>query len=287
MFARLSYTWGIMSASWEVLKRDKTLIFFPLLSCAACLLVIASFTVPALAYFPAWKEAMAPGGHLTPEQRIIGWSYLFAFYFVCYFVITFFNVGIISCAAWRIAGEETTFAGGMRAAFQRIHLIAGWALVSATVGVILKVISSHKRIGAIVSRILGVAWTIATFLVVPVLVVENKGPIDALKESTALLKKTWGMQLVGNFSFGLLFLLLLIPGFAMVPLSAYLTREISGSVGIAVLGLGVLYLIVLALIQSALHSIFQAALYMYTQGVTDTTGAFSADMLGGAMGGNY
>lgn len=286
MFAKLTYTWELMLASWAVLKRDKTLILFPLFSCAACMVVIASFIVPVAINFPALKGAVATAGHLTPQQRVIGWAYLFAFYFVSYFVITFFNVGIISCAAWRIAGEETTFAGGMRAAFGRIHLIAGWALVSATVGVILKILSSHKRVGQIVSGVLGAAWTIATFLVVPVLVVENKGPIGALKESMTLLKKTWGMQLVGNFSFGLLFFLLLIPGLAMAPFSIYLMGTVSSVLGITVLAVGIVYIIALALIQSALHSIFQAALYMYTQGVTDPTGAFPGNLLGGAMGGN-
>ncbi|HTW93291.1 MAG TPA: DUF6159 family protein, partial [Tepidisphaeraceae bacterium] len=281
MFTKLSYTWEIMQSSWEVLKRDKALVLFPLFSSIACLLVIASFAVPVLVEIHAAPKSM---GHLSPDQRIAGWIYLFAFYFVTYFVITFFNVGVVSCAACRMAGGEPTFGTGMRAAMQRIHLIAGWALVSATVGMVLKLIETYnRRFGRIIAGILGAAWTIITFLVVPVLVIEQKGPFDALKESAALLKKTWGPQILGNFSFGLIFFLLFLPAVVAIGLAVYLMAGVSASLGLMLLAVAIVYIIALALIQSTLHSIFQAALYMYTQGVPDETHAFPVKLLKDAM----
>jgi hypothetical protein len=282
MFARISYTWEIMGAAWSVLKRDKALVLFPLCSSFACFLVIASFIVPFfMVDLSGLREAH---GHFSQAQQIAGWAYLFAFYFVNYFVITFFNVGIVSCAVARMAGAEPTFGTGMRAALQRIHLIAGWALVSATVGLILKIIESYsKKFGRIVAGILGLAWSIMTFLVVPVLVVENKGPFDALKESMTLLKKTWGTQVVGNFSFGLIFFFLFLPALFAIFFSVYLMAGVSATLGLLVLGMAIVYIVGLALIQSALHSIFQAALYMYTQGVPDETRAFPVQLLRGAM----
>src|SRR5207253_2957030 len=81
----------------------------------------------------------------------------------------------------------------------------------------LKIIESYnKKIGRIIAGLLGAAWSIMTFLAIPVLVVDNKGPIDSLKESAELLKKTWGIRLAGNFSFGLIFTLLFLPGIAAV-----------------------------------------------------------------------
>jgi hypothetical protein len=238
MFARLSYTWEIMRASLSVLKRDKILVLFPLFSSFACFLVIASFAMPLFfVNLAGWKSS---SGHLTQEQQVIGWAYLFAFYFVNYFVITFFNVAVIASAVTRMAGGEPTFSGGMRSALQRVHLIAGWALVSATVGLVLKMIESYNRkVGRFIASLLGAAWTIVTFLVVPVLVVENKGPIDALKESVALLKKTWGSQIAGNFSFGLIFFLLFIPGVLAIFLAAYLMAAVTPALGIGVLGLAI------------------------------------------------
>jgi hypothetical protein len=282
MFARISYTWQLMGASWQVLKQDKALVLFPLFSGISCLVVIASFTVPLfMVDLTAWKGQV---GHWTQAQQIAGWAYLFAFYFVNYFVITFFNVGIVSCAVTRMAGGEPSFAGGMRAAMQRIHLIAGWALLSATVGLILKIIESYSRkVGRIVAGLLGAAWTIMTFLVVPVLVVENKGPFDALKESLVLLKKTWGTQVVGNFSFGAIFALLFIPAVMAIVAGIYLMATVSAMLGFLVLGIAITYILALALIQSTLHSIFQAAVYMYTQGVSDQTRAFPVILLRDSM----
>src|SRR5438552_7090083 len=158
MFARMSYTWQLMGASWSVLKRDKALVLFPLFSGIACLLVIASFILPVFAVDMHWLKAAADNP--TTQQKVLGWAYLFAFYFANYFVITFFNVGIVACAASRMAGGEPTFAGGFREAMSRIHLIAAWALLAATVGTILKAIEQRsEKFGAFVASILGAAWS--------------------------------------------------------------------------------------------------------------------------------
>src|SRR4029077_13330612 len=113
----------------------------------------------------------------------------------------------------------------------RLPVIAGWALVSATVGLILRIIEDRSaRIGQIVAALLGMAWTVVSFLVVPILVIENKGPIAALKDSTALLKKTWGEQLVSNFSFGMIFFLLALPAFAL-----FILGGVAGSTSVLIL----------------------------------------------------
>ena len=123
------------------------------------------------------------------------------------------------------------------------------------------------------------AWTVVSFLVVPILVVEKKGPITALKESTALLKKTWGEQLIGNFSFGFIFFLLLIPAFVLIALGIFAASGIAIATCIS---LAVIYIIVLALAQSALAAIFQAALYLYARDGQAPAG-FETELLTDAM----
>src|SRR4051794_7671936 len=92
MFARISYTWELMGSSWSILKKDKAMVLFPLFSGISCLIVIASFIVPLFVVdIPAFHRHGAP----TQGEKIAGYAYLFAFYFVNYFVITFFNVGIV------------------------------------------------------------------------------------------------------------------------------------------------------------------------------------------------
>lgn len=256
---KFSHTWSLMGASWDVLKEDKEILVFPLISGICCLLVMASFALPMF-LTGAWQP---PGEEATTADAVEYYGILFLFYFCNYFIIVFFNSAIIACAVIRMEGGDPTVGDGFRAAFSRIALIAGWALVSATVGVVLRIIEDRSKwVGKIVAGLLGIAWGVVSFLVVPILVVEKKRPITAVKESAALLKKTWGEQVIGNFSFGLVFFLLGIPAFVVIFLGV-LTA--SPAAIIACVGLGVLYIVLLALIQSALQAIFQAAVYLYAR----------------------
>jgi hypothetical protein len=223
-------------------------------------------------------------------QKVAYYALLFAFYFANYFVITFFNTAIISCAIERMGGGNPTLASGFREAFSRLPLIAGWALVSATVGLVLRMIEERSEwVGRLVSGLLGMAFTVVSFLVVPVLVVERKGPFDALKKSTAMLRQTWGEQIVGNAGFGLVFFVLSLPAFALVVLGIYLTAgaHLGPAPVIATIAIAVLYLITLALIQSALQSIFQAAVYLYASGNEGRhqlqSHGFPVELVGNAM----
>lgn len=275
--AKFTRTWSLMSECWQVLKQEKSLLFFPLISGICCLLLLASFAVPLYAT-GAWRP---PLGHdADPARQAIYLVTLFAFYAANYFIVVFFNAAIVACAAIRLSGGTPTLGDGLRAAASRLPVIAGWALVSATVGLILRIIEDRSdKIGQIVAGLLGMAWTVISFLVVPILVIENKGPIAALKDSASMLKRTWGEQLISNFSFGTIFFVLSIPAFALVFLGFYLGGAV---VGLACLGLAVIYWIVLALIQSALQAIFQTALYLYAR--DGQVQGFRTEVLQGAMG---
>ena len=277
MFARISYTWSLMRASADVLKRDKTLLLFPLLSCICCLAVLLSFAVPMF-MTGAWHPPTRGASHV---DITVYYGILFLFYLANFFVITFFNTAIISCAMLRMAGGEPTLGDGFREAAARLPQIAGWALLSATVGLILRIIEDRSRwIGRIVAGLLGMTWTVTSFMVVPVIVAERKGPFEALKSSTNILRRTWGEQLVGSFSFGLVFGLLTLPAVAMI-----VAIIVFGHIWMMMLGIGVVigYLIVLSLVQSALQSIFQAAVYLYAYNNGVAPEGFDADMLASAL----
>lgn len=269
MFARIGYTWRLMGASFEVLKRDKELLLFPLLSSICCLLVLASFVAPL------WLTRAWEGAHLGPVYYVV----LFAFYFSNYFVITFFNAAIVGSAVIRLSGGDPSVGDGLRTATSRLPQILAWAALAATVGLVLRVIEERsEKVGRFVAGLMGAAWTLATFLVVPVLVVEKKGPIDALKKSTSLLRKTWGDQIVSGAGFGIIFFLLALPGIAVM-IGGF---ALGVKAGLVFLGLGVLYLIVLALVQSTLQTIFEAALYVYAEkGAAPSL--FGNDLLAGAL----
>lgn len=257
MFQKLSNGWALAQQSFRVLKLDKELLLFPAMSGIACTLVLASFALPL------WLsgEAQAILDEEQAPQGPLAYLLMFAFYFVNYLVIVFFNAGLVECAMIRFRGGDPTVSDGLRAASARLPQIAAWALVSATVGVILRAIESQsEKAGQFVAGLLGMAWGAATYFVVPVLVVEKVGPVDALKRSFAILRKTWGESLTANFSIGLfVFLAQLL---ALIPLAA--GALIAGGPGLIAGGVITVALwIFIGLASAALSAIVLAAAYLY------------------------
>lgn len=280
-FGNLSQTWELMGQSWDVLKKDKELLVFPMVSGLCCLLVIASFAIPSI-MSGSWMPPAAEqdGQSVVNAEQMAYYAKLLAFYFCNYFVIIFFNSAIAGCAAMRMRGQDPTVGDGFSIAFSRIHSVFGWALVSATVGLVLRIIEDkNEKIGAFVASLLGTAWTLVSFLVLPILVLEKVGPFAALKKSTALFKRTWGAQIGANFSFGLVFFLLMLPAVGIAALG-FLSKS-AVIIGLCI-ALAVIYAILLGLIQSALGVIFQTALYIFA----DTGSAplnFNASTLNSAV----
>lgn len=269
MFDRIATSFSLARSSWDVLRKDKQLLLFPVVSGIACTVVLVSFLIPlgVVAYLGGFKGLQNAGGNVQAPW----WSYLvlFAFYFCNYFVVIFCNSALVSCAIMRFNGETPTLADGFRAAGARLPQILAWALVSATVGVLLKLIENgHRRVGEFISAILGTAWTIMTYFVVPVLVVEKLGPIQAVGRSIALLKKTWGEALIGHFGLGFFKFLACLPLLLLIGLGVALCFAANGAAplivaGVAVFAIAALYFLAYLAVASAMDTIFLSALYQY------------------------
>lgn len=260
MFDRISSSFELARSSWDVLRQHKKLVLFPIISGIGCMLVLISFAAPFIAL------AINGGIHVHQHEQPPWWTYVvaFAFYFCNYFVIVFCNAALISCTLLCFAGEEPTLSDGFSAATARLPQILAWTLVSATVGVILKAIeNAHERAGEIISAIFGTAWTVLTFFVVPVLVVEKVGPFEAIQRSMQLLRKTWGEALIGHWGLGIFTFLLSLPSFVFFMIGAGLISSGSHAAGLGVIGLGIVYLLACSAISSALNTIFLGAMYQY------------------------
>jgi len=278
VFERLSRSWGLIKASAGVLAKDKELLVFPLLSAACTLLVAAAFLLPALGL--GALDGLGAGGGVSFAAYLLA----FLFYLAQYFVIFFFNTALVGAAMIRLEGGDPTLRDGLRIASGKLVPILGYAAIAATVGMLLRAVQERAGfIGKLVSGALGVAWTLASFLVVPVLVARDIGPIDAVKESALLLKKTWGENLIGQggvgLVFGLLFFLLALVGVAAI-VAAAMTG--SGTLIVLVVALVIAAMLLAALIQAALAGIYSAALYRYAVGEGGSEG-FDAQLLGQAF----
>lgn len=258
----------LIKQSWRVLRQDKELVVFPIFSSIACVLVLASFAVPMFmaGVFEQLTNGQS-GGRSSGNVTVPIYMYLvvFAFYLLNYLVIVFFNTALVSCAMDRFAGKNPTVGSGLKAAAGLFPQIFGWAMLSATVGTILKIIQDKAGwLGKIVAGLTGMAWAIATYFVVPVLVVERVGPVDAVKRSTEIMMKTWGKALVANIGLGLIGVALFFV--AILPLVGGIALTIAMDNGWPVLIGGALFLIcivVLSLVMSTIKMITVAALYRF------------------------
>jgi len=255
MFDKISRSWTLVKASAAVLRSDKELLLFPVISSIAAMLVAATFLVPVVGL------RIFEGGGIGVLGALVG----FAFYLCQYFVIFFFNTALVGAAMIRLEGGDPTVADGLRIARSKAGAILGYAAIAATVGLLLKMISEKSGpIGKIVVGLVGMAWTLASFLVVPILVSRDVGPVEAVKESIDLLKRTWGENVAGNVGIGLAFGLVT----ALVVVSVVVLVIGAAAVGglklaIVVGVIGGLAIALVAVIQAALSGIYSAAVYRY------------------------
>lgn len=284
MFDRFRRSWVLVKQSWGILRVEKGLVLFPILSAAASLAVLASFAVPIVTSID-WETLSREDQKV--EDQLQPWHYaaMFGFYLVSFFITTFFNAGLIACANERLEGRDTNVSFGLRAATRRMPQILGWTLLNATVGVLLNMLAERLGwLGQLMIRLVGMAWAIATFFVVPVLAVEGVGPVEAVKRSVGVLRKTWGEAAITTLGFSavttplvlLLVLLTLVPGGVLSIMSESVLPIIVGG-GVFALGA-----IVLAVVMSTLGVIVQAALYKYA--VTgEVSGGFDEAQFRGAF----
>lgn len=162
---KLGRSWELMKTSLGILRKDKEIMIFPVLSFIACAVILLSFFV---GFFFL--------GLPSVDSSLWLWVVLMILiYFVLFFIVIFFNTAIIACANIRLNGGDPTVADGLRIASQNIGRILLWALISATIGMILQAIRERAGwAGKIIAGIIGFAWTYVTFFIIPVLIFEKK-----------------------------------------------------------------------------------------------------------------
>lgn len=247
--SKIKNTFSLAGSSWSVLKADKALLVLPLLSGIASIIVALSFLFPLFL-----------AGGTTEEPTPLTYVALFAMYVTLAFVTVFFNTALVAGAYERLRGGDPTLASALGGAVAKLGRILPWAIASATVSVLLQAIQQRGgAAGRGVAGAAGLAWSLVTFLVIPVYVIEDLGVVAAVKRSTALFKQTWGENVTARVGFGLVGFLLALPAVLLVVAGLAL-----GNVGAGIgIGVAVLWVITVTLVMAALSSIFQTALYLH------------------------
>jgi hypothetical protein len=276
IMGKIATTMSLMKASWQILKKDRELLLFPVLSGICCLSLMAIFIIQALDH--GWLKPLAEQAAVGRKNTI--YWFMFLFYYCNYLIIIFFNSAIIACAVIRMDGGDPTISDGLQAAVNRFPQIALWALIAATVGFLLGMVESGSRRGrSIIAGILGIAWSVVSYLAIPLIVVEKSNPLFAMDHSMEMMRRTWGEQVIGNFSFGLVFTLFALPVF---PLMLLLNSKWGTPSLLPIFSVFIIYLIILAIFQSALQTIFNAVIYVFARDSKVPEG-FSAGQLKEAM----
>jgi hypothetical protein len=259
---RIATTIELAKASWQVLKADKELVVLPVLSGVASIVVALTFLIPA--------------GFLSGAESVgtVEYILLAALYLALAFVTIFFNTALVHAANDRLSGGDPTIGSALSGAARHLPQIFVWAAISATVSVILKSLQERAGIlGQIVIGIVGLAWTLVTFLVIPVFVVENVGVREAINRSASLFKRTWGENVAAQVGFGLLGFLAALP-FILVAALAMAGGEALAAIGVLVAVVG---LVGVSVVLAALNAIFQTALYHYANSGSVPGGYFDDD----------
>ena len=267
--SRIKRGWELTKKSWGVLRGHPALIRFPLYGGVLTLVMAVIVIGPGL--YLIEDGELAPGAPLV----VIG-------FFLLAIIGTYFSVGLAAAADRIFRGEEASVGDGLAVARANFGAVVGWALLSATVGLLFSLLENQGVIGQIIGRLLNVAWSLVTFLAVPVIAIEGLGPIATLKRSGSLFRERWGQQITGNLAIGgLVGLLGILPAVLLI-VAGVLVWASSGFLGALLVIVGVILFAISALLSSALSGIFGVALYRYA-GEGATVGPFTSAELESAV----
>jgi hypothetical protein len=254
--SRIENSLALAKSSWQVLRDDKQLTLLPLFSLLATLVLVGAVL------WPISLVARGGSGNFDGSRPVV-WILGFVGAVALSYVVVFFNAALVYAANSRFRGETMSIGDAMRAAHERAHVLLPWAIVSATVSLVLRGVESRGGVaGSIIGRIAGLAWSVVTFLVLPVLVFEGIGPFAAVKRSSQLFKQTWGENLIAKTGIGLVGMFAMLAG--AVPLVPFLL--IGGPVAVIGIAAFVTWCIAVSLVVSALTGIYQTALYRFATG---------------------
>ena len=278
--SRFARSWQLIQASWDVLRADNALLILPALSGLATTALSVSFAALAMSDVNT-LSAIHGSKFLNGLGPLYAWA--FCWYVVQYFVVIFFNTALVGAAIALLEGGRPTVGVALKLAFSRIGAVLGYAVISATIGILLQVLAERlSLLGRLIEAALGLAWTAATFLVVPILAAEGIGPWQAIERSTALLRKTWGENLIGNVGISLVTSMVSgavgLIGFG----GSMLLFQLNPVLGGVLLLASITTLLLIVLVAAALSAIYAAAVYHYAVVGTPPTG-FDGDLVRNAF----
>ncbi len=248
---RIRRGWALTKKSWALLNGNRELVRFPLYGAVATVLLAILFLGPGLYLL----DQDSYGGAIP--LLVIG-------IYVLTVVGIYFSVGLAAAANLIFNGQQATVGDGLAVARSRFSQICGWAAVSTAISVLMGVLENQGGVaGNIAARLVGAAWSLITFLAVPVIAIEGTGPFETLKRSASIFKSKWGQQITGNIAISAaIFLIGVLPA-AILIVAGIAVWPSASFPGALLVVIGALVLAIAALVGKALSGVFGVALYRY------------------------
>jgi hypothetical protein len=269
--SRIRRGWGLTKKSWGLLNEHRELIRFPIYGAVATTLLAIVF--------------LGPGLYLLDQDSLGGAIPLLVIgVYVLSVVGFYFSVGLAAAADMIFRGQTgVTVSDGLAVARERFSQICGWAAISTAISVLMGVLENQGGLGGqIAARVVGMAWSLVTFLAVPVIAIEGTGPVETLKRSASMFRQRWGAQITGNVAIGgAVFLIGVLPAIVLIVAGVALWSSAS-FLGALLVVVGALALAIAMLISRALSGIFGVALYRYALD-GEAVGGFTSEELESAV----
>jgi len=253
-FGRLKRGFTLTVDSVKVLIHYPKLMLFPLLGGISAIGFLAVFLGSVFGF----SEPLAG------EPGNVEYAILFGVYLITTFITVIFTAGLVHETRKVYRGNAPSIQRGLGAAWDVKVQLFVWALISATIGVLINMIeNSDSRIARIFAAIFSVAWTVLTFFIVPVVVFEKESTVGMFKRSGETFKSTWGETGVSLFATSLVgILVFLLFGGSIIGVGVFIE-----SVEVVIAGF-VIGVVVFYLVSSTTKGIIRTTLYMYAAGGT-------------------
>ncbi len=250
MLDRLLRGLSIAGTSFGLLRVNPQLVVFPLISMTALGTLLLTI-----------GRSIAVAHETQPMDAAHVMVYL-GFYVMVTFISVFFNAALVACVRDALAGERVSLCAGLDDAVARMPQILGWAAFAATIGLVLAMLRDALRrlgvLGAIAGGAAEFSWAIMTYMAVPVLVIEGRGPVQCLERSVELIRTNWGKAVGVETGIGLLY------GLSFIPVLLALMIAAAEHVPLAIAAVAsAIYLPVVLGGIAALDMIFRTGVYFY------------------------
>ena len=279
---RFERSWHLFRSSLMVIVRNKELLIFPIFISLATAVILLFFLAPA-ALIPtghsylSWEHWQSLGhtyftksGNSSSGQisfSPVAVTYLAFLYLVSMFVATFFNVAFYHEILEALSGRPVSLGRGLQFACSRWKAILVWALFAGMVGLIIKAIERRFELfGRITARLIGVAWSIASVFVIPIMVhdEETTNPFGLLKKSAGLLKNAWGEGLIGYIGIGAINAVVMVASMLVVGLATIVSAKLNNFLPLGVaLGCWFVFLLLWSYLMNVASLVYKGALYLY------------------------